>query len=119
MFCVESSGWGTEISLREIGLKIAAMPKAGDGKRDRCVILTQSSDPVIIAYKGATQEYAVPPLEQSLIVDSNSAGDAFVGGFLFQLMQDREFAECVRCGCYAAQTILKTSGCSFPAKPNF
>lgn len=117
VYLIEHSGWGKELSLAEIGLKIAALPKAG--KRDRCVVLTQSIDPVLIAYRGEVKEYPVPTLDQSLIVDSNSAGDAFVGGFLFQLMQARDVSECVRCGCYAAQTILQMRGCTFPDKPSF
>ena len=30
-------------------------------------------------------EYPVPPLEKDDIVDTNGAGDAFVGGFLSEL----------------------------------
>ncbi|KAI6653740.1 hypothetical protein LOD99_3244 [Oopsacas minuta] len=115
----EHNGWGEGLSLAEIGLKIAALPKAGESKRHRYVIMTQSIDPVLIAHKGEVKEYPVPYLKQSLIVDSNSAGDAFVGGFLFQLIQGQDVSECVRCGCYGAQTVLQMPGCTFPGKPSF
>lgn len=48
-----------------------------------------------------------------------SAGDAFVGGFLSQLVQQKPIQECVRAGCYAAYVIIQRSGCTFPDKPDF
>jgi adenosine kinase len=46
-------------------------------------------------------------------------GDAFVGGFLSQLVQAKEISECVRAGHYAASVIIQESGCKYPEKPNF
>ena len=46
-------------------------------------------------------------------------GDAFVGGFLSQLVQGKEINECVRAGHYAASVIIQESGCKYPPKPNF
>ncbi|KAF4794523.1 hypothetical protein TURU_101645 [Turdus rufiventris] len=57
--------------------------------------------------------------DQSEIVDTNGAGDAFVGGFLSQLVYDRPVTECIRAGHYAASVIIKRSGCTFPEKPDF
>lgn len=37
-------------------------------------------------------------MEQKLIVDTNGAGDAFVGGFLSQLVCGKAVPECVRAG---------------------
>lgn len=115
----ECKGWGKELSLVEIGTKVAALPRTSASKRERCVVITQSKDPVIVIQGGVVSEHFVPSLDQSLIVDSNSAGDAFVGGFLFQLVQGSGVFECVRCGCYAAHTVLKVSGCTLPDKPDF
>ncbi|KAL5155384.1 Adenosine kinase 2 [Glycine soja] len=39
-------------------------------------------------------------------------GDAFVGGFLSQLVQEKPIEECVRAGCYAANVIIQRSGCN-------
>jgi adenosine kinase len=47
------------------------------------------------------------------------AGDAFVGGFLSQLVCGKSIEECVRAGNYAANVIIQRSGCTFPATPDF
>jgi fructose-1-phosphate kinase PfkB-like protein len=47
------------------------------------------------------------------------AGDAFVGGFLSQLVQEKPIEDCVRAGCYASNVIIQRSGCTYPAKPDF
>lgn len=47
------------------------------------------------------------------------AGDAFVGGFISQLVQEKPIEECVRAGCYAANAIIQRSGCTYPEKPDF
>lgn len=47
------------------------------------------------------------------------AGDAFVGGFLSQLVHEKSIEDCVRAGCYAAYAIIQRSGCTFPEKPDF
>lgn len=46
-------------------------------------------------------------------------GDAFVGGFLSQLVQEKPIEECVRAGCYASHVIIQRSGCTYPEKPEF
>lgn len=51
------------------------------------------------------------------LVDTNGAGDAFVGGFLAKLTQGAELAECVRAGAWAARQIVQESGCKIPAWP--
>ena len=45
--------------------------------------------------------------------------DAFVGGFLSQLVQEKPIEDCVRAGCYAAIVILQRPGCSCPPKSDF
>lgn len=104
--------------LKEIALKAAALPKRFT-ERPRMVVFTQGKDPVIVVQDGKIKEFAVPAFEQSKIVDTNGAGDAFVGGFLAQLVQDRSLDDCIRCGNYAAQTCLRHQGCSFPEKHDF
>ena len=42
------------------------------------------SGPVIAVEHGKVRSYPVTPLASSDIVDTNGAGDAFVGGFLAQ-----------------------------------
>lgn len=47
------------------------------------------------------------------------SGDAFVGGFLSQLVQEKPVEDCVRAGCYAANVVIQRSGCTYPPKPEF
>jgi adenosine kinase len=104
--------------IRTVALKIAAQPKAS-GTRPRIVVFTQGSTSTIVACNGVVTEYPVEPLPKELLVDTNGAGDAFVGGFLAQLVQEKPLAECVRAGHFAARTIIQRSGCSFPKDCTF
>ena len=63
--------------------------------------------------------YPANKIPSEAIVDTNGAGDAFVGGFLSQLVCGKSTAECCRAGNYAASTIIQRSGCTFPAAPSF
>ncbi len=83
------------------------------------VVITQGADPTIVAQDGKVTLYPANKIPAEAIVDTNGAGDAFVGGFLSALVQDKEVAECVRTGNYAASTIIQRSGCTFPEKPDF
>ncbi len=106
-----TKGYGEDI--KTIALKTAAQPKAS-GTRPRVVVFTQGCDPTIVVVGGVVHEFPVDPLAKELLVDTNGAGDAFVGGFLAQLARGKSHAECVRAGHYAARVIIQRSGCSFP-----
>jgi len=109
----EVNGYGSDIET--IALKIAAQPKAS-GTRPRVVVFTQGSESTIVACEGKVTVYPVDPLSKELLVDTNGAGDAFVGGFMSQLLLGKSYAECVRAGHWAARTIIQRSGCTFPAE---
>lgn len=100
---------------KEIAKKIAKMDKVNK-LRSRIVIITQGSDPVIVVKDGEVKEYPVIPISESDIVDSNGAGDAFVGGFLAKLVQAGPLEECIKTGHQIANVILKQPGCTFPAQ---
>ncbi len=106
------NGYGTDIAT--VALKIASQPKAS-GTRPRVVVITQGADATIVACEGQITTYAVDPLAKELLVDTNGAGDAFVGGFLSQLLLKKNFAECCRAGHWASRQIIQRSGCTFPA----
>uniref|UniRef100_A0A7S2W9R3 Adenosine kinase n=1 Tax=Eucampia antarctica TaxID=49252 RepID=A0A7S2W9R3_9STRA len=95
--------------LKEVALKVAASPKKND-KRPRTVIFTQGSGSTIVACNGSVKEYSVVALPKEQLVDTNGAGDAFVGGFLSQLVQDKPVEECVDAGHWAAKYIIQQSG---------
>lgn len=104
--------------LKQIGLKISALPKL-NAARSRIVIITQGSDPVLLILDGVVTEFPVEKLERDEIVDTNGAGDAFVGGFLAQLVQERNYETCIKCGIWAARQIIQRSGCTFEGVPDF
>lgn len=118
----EAAAYGKKHELgedpKEVALKVANMPKAS-GIRGRVVVFTQGSGATIVARNGVVTEYPVEALPKELLVDTNGAGDAFVGGFLSQLVQEKDIAECVRAGHWSAKQIIQQSGCQFPKECKF
>lgn len=113
----KEENFGTE-NLREIALKICELPKQNENC-SRVTIITQGKDPVLLAHNGKVSEIPVDKLSDDEIVDTNGAGDAFVGGFLAQFIQEKSLETCILCGNWAARQIIKESGCSFSGEPNF
>jgi len=107
-----------EDDLKEVALKIAASPKKNKS-RPRTVVFTQGSKSTLVCVDGKVTEYAVDPLEKSKLVDTNGAGDAFVGGYLSQLSQGKDTEECVKAGHYAARYIIQQSGTTLPTKSEY
>jgi adenosine kinase len=82
-------------------------------------VFTQGAESTIVAVDGVVEKYPVERLAKELLVDTNGAGDAFVGGFLSQLAQGKGIAECVRAGHWASRQIIQRSGCTFPKECEF
>ncbi|KQK00411.1 adenosine kinase 2 [Brachypodium distachyon] len=110
-------GWETE-NVEEIALRISQLPLAS-GKQKRIAVITQGADPVVVAEDGKVKTFPVILLPKEKLVDTNGAGDAFVGGFLSQLVQGKSIEDSVKAGCYAANVIIQRSGCTYPEKPDF
>lgn len=104
--------------LKEIALKICQLPKQNE-KRGRVAIITQGCNAVLLAENGVVTEVPVTKLDAASIVDTNGAGDAFVGGFLAQLVQKKDYIDCIKCGIWAATQIIQRSGCTFEGKPDY
>jgi len=104
--------------LKAVALRLARLPKE-NGKRGRLVVFTQGAKPTIVIQEGRVLEFPVVPISEKDIVDTNGAGDAFVGGFLAQMVQGGALEDCIRSGNYAANYIIQQSGCQLPDKPNF
>lgn len=115
-------GWDSS-DLTEVAAKVAALPKSS-GTRGRTVVFTQGKDPTIVFSEGSCTLYPVVALEPSKLLDTNGAGDAFVGGFLSKLAvtefneSTRDLDACVRAGQYASRVIIQMSGCTFPEFPD-
>lgn len=111
--------WDTEDNV-EIAKKIALLEKNNPSKR-RIVVITQGADDVIVAVKESNSDvevtqYPIKKIDPSKIVDTNSAGDAFVGGFLAQFVRGKDINTCVSAGNFAAYEVLQRSGCALPEK---
>nr|XP_024216062.1 adenosine kinase 2-like isoform X2 [Halyomorpha halys] len=108
-----------EISdMKEIALKMTTLPKENPN-RPRVVIITQGTLPVIVAKEGSTTEYPIPLIPTENIVDTNGAGDAFVGGFMAQFVKGESLDIAVKCAIWAAGVVVQNSGCTVTGKPNF
>ncbi|XP_059802834.1 adenosine kinase-like isoform X3 [Hypanus sabinus] len=110
-------GFETE-DIKEIAKKAQHLPKVNK-KRQRIIVFTQGKDDTIVATADNVTAYPVLDIKRDDIVDTNGAGDAFVGGFLSQLLYDQPLEECIRGGHYAANVIIRRSGCTFPEAPDF
>lgn len=110
---------GFEIkSIKEMAKKTQALPKVNP-KRHRVVIFTQGKEETIMASENEVTTFPVLVQDQKEVVDTIGAGDAFVGGFLSQLIYDKPLTECIRAGHYAASIVIKQNGCTLPAKSHF
>lgn len=124
VFCNESEAeaygkkhnLGTD--LNEIALKVAASPKH-NSSRPRTVVFTQGSKSTIVASNGVVTEFPVHPLPKEKLVDTNGAGDAFVGGFLAELVQGKTIADAVNAGHWTARSIIQVSGCTINSECNY
>jgi adenosine kinase len=109
------------VDLHQVALALAAGSKK-NAARPRTVVITQGSKATIVACSGTVTEY---PIEEALapekIVDTNGAGDAFVGGFLAALLlrTPAEVGAAVRAGHYAAKHIIQVSGTQLTEPCNY
>jgi len=113
----EAHSLGTT-SIPEIAMKIAQLPKE-NGSRSRLVVITQGAENVVAVQHGQVLEFPVTSLAKEEIVDTNGAGDAFVGGFLAQQVLGKDLEVMVKCGNWAAQHCIKRSGCTMPEVSDF
>merc|ERR1719261_1262038 len=99
----ETEGWETK-DVKFIATRLSLIPSAKAGKRT--VVITQGCDPTIVAINGHITEYPILALPKEKLVDTNGAGDAYVGGFLAALSKGLPMAECCKAGAYSASVIV-------------
>ena len=93
-----------------IAKAIASAPKVTPGPR--IAVITQGAHPtIVVSGDGEVHTYPVPKLASSKMVDTNGAGDAFVGGFLSHHLRGGSMAVCVQAGHAAARNCIQQSGC--------
>jgi adenosine kinase len=110
----KQNGW-EETDLDAIAIKAQSLPKAST--RPRIVIFTQGAKQTIVCEGGQVRHFPVPCIDPALIVDTNGAGDSFVGGFLSRFVRGESLEECVRAGHYCASKVIQVSGAVYLGKP--
>jgi adenosine kinase len=100
----EAEAWANAVGLpdpkdiKATAKAVAALPKSNPS-RPRVVVFTQGvKHTVLVSSKGEEKDYAVVPLTDEEIVDTNGAGDAFAGGFLGAFVAGKNLDECVDVG---------------------
>jgi len=112
----ETEGWETT-DVAFIATRLSLIPTAKG--RPRTVVITQGCDPTIVAINGHVSLHPILALPKEKLVDTNGAGDAFVGGFLAALSKGLPVDACCKAGAYSASVIVQQSGCTFPEKPEY
>merc|ERR1712003_145916 len=111
----ETEGWETT-DVKFIATRLSLIPSAKG--RKRTVVITQGSEPTVVAINGHITEHPIIALPKEKLVDTNGAGDAYVGGFLSGLVNGLPIADCCKAGAYAASVVVQHSGCTYPAAPD-
>lgn len=83
---------------------------------ERTVIFTHGLEPTVAVSPKGTNTYAVKPIPNDKIVDTNGAGDAFAGGFVAGLAQNYSLDKAIDLGQWLAALSLQEIGPSFPKK---
>lgn len=99
--------------------KHIASGKKANQKRQRVSVITVGCEPVIVAIGQAdgrepeVHTIEVPKIAKDLIVDTNGAGDSFVGGFFAALSLGEPVLDCVRAGIALSGHVVQRLGCTF------
>lgn len=105
----ESHGLETK-DIAEIAQHLADLPKV-NSKKDRIAIITQGTLPTIVATQGkGTKSYPVHAIDAKDICDTNGAGDAFAGGFVAGLVQEKSIDESIDMGHWLASLGIQELG---------
>ncbi|XP_030757544.1 adenosine kinase-like [Sitophilus oryzae] len=84
---------------------------------DRLLLVTRGYESVLTYENKLIRYFDVEPVEN--IVDTNGAGDAFIGGFLAKYIENAELDTCVKCGIWCAREIVQCVGCDFNSQVSY
>ena len=100
--------------IPSIAKHMANLPKKNN-KRKRVAIVTQGTDPTIIAIQGEDEvkTFPVHKIDGKEIVDTTGAGDAFAGGFFAGIAKGEKLETCVDMGQWLAAQSLRELGPSY------
>lgn len=113
----ENNGHTTK-DIPSIAKLMAALPKANKA-RPRTVIITQGTEPTVVAIgkeggEAEVKEFPVHAINKDLINDTNGAGDAFAGGFVAGVVQGKDLETSVDMGQWLAKLSIQELGPSYP-----
>ncbi|XP_025195500.1 adenosine kinase 1-like [Melanaphis sacchari] len=104
----EGQNWNLD-NIEEIASKLSTFDIENG---NRLVIITQGEKSVLVVKDGVITHYPVPKLPASDIIDSNGAGDAFIGGFISKYILGCPIKTCVEAGINAGSYIIQQPGIS-------
>lgn len=100
--------------------------KKHNKNRPRVAIVTYGALPIITAThkpdsgdEPEVKEYPIIPLTKEQVVDTNGAGDSFVGGWLAAYQTGQDFDGCMKAGMTLSAAVVQQIGCQFPDKVDF
>ncbi|KAI9883728.1 MAG: T-complex protein 1 subunit zeta [Watsoniomyces obsoletus] len=101
--------------IPSIARHLALLPKKNT-KRQRVAIITQGTEPTVVATASADgkdaeiKEFPVRVMDESEINDTNGAGDAFAGGFLAGIVEGKSLETAVDMGQWLASLSIRELG---------
>ena len=98
----EAMNWNCP-SMNDILMKMNELPYSG--VRRRTLIITSGSAPTLMLFDGRVTSYPVNKISKEKVIDTTGAGDAFCGGFIFELLND---ASCDDDSLFALENAIMT-----------
>lgn len=109
-----------KLSAENEDMKTVALAVHKDlfGQSSSCLVVTQGShETLVVEGCGSLSSHPVSRIDD--VIDTNGAGDCFVGAFLSGVSQKLPLAECVQRGHWLAQQIIRRPGISFHGIPSY
>lgn len=81
---------------------------------ERLALMTRGADGAVVATETEAWEFEAERVPSDQVLDTTGAGDAFLAGFLAQLLDARPLEQCVACGQLTARLVITQTGCRLP-----
>lgn len=78
---------------------------------DRVVVITRGKKPVVLAVGEKVTLHSLPAVPKEKVVDTNGAGDTFLGGFLAAILEGASFEQGLKLGHACASQMIQVLGC--------
>lgn len=92
--------------------------KYNDASKQKIIIVTDGANPVYFHQGNASGIESgmveVPQVNAVEIIDTTGAGDSFVAGFIYAMIEKKPTRECIEVGCDISAKVIKVIGCNLP-----